>query len=74
MNSPVPRPAASDRLWLCYDDLHQPGRGYRFPCNAQGQVDLDALSETARAHYFYARAMVGHGLSTPHLRPGPELQ
>lgn len=41
------------------------GRGYAFPCDGNGRVDLDQLSERARINYLYARAMVGRELSVP---------
>ena len=41
------------------------GRGFASPCDAQGKVDLDALSDRARNNYFYARAMVGRELAVP---------
>lgn len=47
------------------------GRGYAFPCDAQGHVDLDRLSEQARNNYLYARAMVGRELSVPAVEPDP---
>lgn len=52
--------------------LFQPlfvGRGFEFPCDTQGLVDLDALSERARLNYFYARAMMGRELSYPRVQP-----
>ena len=30
-----------------------------FPCDELGEVELDALSESARENYLYARAVVG---------------
>lgn len=39
--------------------LYRQGCGLVFPCDAQGHVDLDGLSERARNNYLYARAMVG---------------
>lgn len=60
--SPGARCAAYE---LRFDSLLQPGRGYAFPCDAQGQVQLDALSERARANYLFARALVGRDLDTP---------
>jgi len=30
-----------------------------FPCDARGDVSLDALSDNARENYLYARAVVG---------------
>jgi hypothetical protein len=50
---------------LRYDDLFVAGRGYAFPCDADGRVDLDALSERARINYQYARAVVGRHTSMP---------
>ena len=50
---------------LCFRSLFQSGRGYAFPCDGAGRVDLDHLSETARDNYLYARAMVGRELAAP---------
>jgi hypothetical protein len=50
---------------LCFRSLFHSGRGYAFPCNSAGQVDLDCMTERARNNYFYARAMVGRELSAP---------
>ncbi len=50
---------------LCFRSLFDSGRGYAFPCDDSGRVDLDGLSERARNNYFYARAMVGRELSQP---------
>ena len=50
---------------LCFRSLFHSGRGYAFPCDPLGQVDLDNMSENARNNYFYARAMVGRELSPP---------
>jgi hypothetical protein len=53
---------------LHFQSLFDPGRGYAFPCDAEGQVDIDALSQTARDNYFYARIVVGRELSVPAVR------
>ena len=50
---------------LRFHSLFRPGRGYTFPCDAGGHVDLDAMSEGERTSYFYARAVIGHELSMP---------
>lgn len=57
--------SSSSHYQLCFRSLFQEGRGYAFPCDATGQVDLDNLSERARNNYFYARAMIGKELSVP---------
>lgn len=36
-----------------------------FPCDREGRVDLDALSERARTDYLFARAMVGREYARP---------
>ncbi|HEU5296681.1 MAG TPA: hypothetical protein VFU71_18005 [Burkholderiaceae bacterium] len=50
---------------LRFISLSDRGRGYTFACDAQGHVDIDALSDRGRASYFFARAMVGFMLSAP---------
>ncbi|AKJ28687.1 hypothetical protein [Caldimonas brevitalea] len=50
---------------LRFQSLFHAGRGYAFPCDAEGHVDIDALSERARANYLYARAVVGRELAPP---------
>lgn len=41
------------------------GRGYAFPCDAEGHVDIDKLSNLARTDYFYARTVIGREFLTP---------
>ena len=54
------------RRWeLRFVSLFDAGRGWGFPCDAQGRVDLDALSEQARANYLYARAVIGREVGLP---------
>jgi hypothetical protein len=50
---------------LRFQSLHRQGRGWAFPCNAQGEVDLDRLSERARNNYFFARALMGREYAFP---------
>jgi len=57
-----------DRYELRFRSLHRPGRGYTFPCDESGRVDLDALSDGERHSYLYARAIIGQELSFPAVR------
>lgn len=50
---------------LRFSHLFRPGRGYSFPCDAQGCVNLDGLSDKLRNNYLFARALVGHELAAP---------
>jgi hypothetical protein len=56
--------SSSPEYRLCFRALRS-GNGFAFPCNAQGQVDLDQMSERTRNNYFYARAMMGREVSYP---------
>ena len=56
---------------LRFRSLFDSGRGYAFPCDGSGRVDLDHLSERARNNYLYARAMVGRELAHPAVEPVP---
>ena len=57
--------SCSSPFQLRFRSLFDPGRGFAFPCDGSGRVDLDCLSETARNNYLYARAMVGRELEAP---------
>jgi hypothetical protein len=50
---------------LRFISLFNGGRGYVFPCDARGHVDVNNLSERIRSNYFYACAVVGREFSGP---------
>ncbi len=54
---------------LRYGSLFHEGRALAFPCDAQGRVDMNQLTERARHNYLYARAVVGREYATPSVRP-----
>jgi len=45
---------------LRFEPLVEQERAVCIPCDADGHVDLDALSEAARNAYFHARVLRGH--------------
>jgi hypothetical protein len=63
-----PNPAAA-RFELRFQSLFDEGRGYAFPCDAAGHVDLDAMSATLRTNYLFARTLVGRDFSMPAVLP-----
>jgi hypothetical protein len=65
MNERNPLHTDREHFELRYRSLSSHRCSYAFPCDAQGQVDLDRLSESARENYLYARAMVGFDLLEP---------
>ena len=54
---------------LRFQSLFDEGRALAFPCDAQGRVDLDTLSERARCNYLYARGLVGRDFAFPCIQP-----
>jgi len=52
-----------------FRSLFQEGRAYAFPCDADGRVDIDSLSDSARNNYFYARTVIGRELAMPAVQP-----
>lgn len=62
-------PAMHHRYELRFQSLFDGGRGLAFPCDADGHVELDALSERARCNYFYARSVIGRDFGVPAVLP-----
>lgn len=54
---------------IMFRSLYREGRGFAFPCDARGQVNLDDLSDFARNSYLYARALVGREFAAPSVQP-----
>ena len=65
MNNPSTFGAREVRYELRFISLFNRGRGYAFPCDADGNVEIDHLSVRGRSNYFYARMIVGNELSVP---------
>ena len=58
-------PSPGVRYELRFRSLSHAGRGYAFPCDADGNVNIDALGIKARMNYLHARTLVGRDLSCP---------
>ena len=52
-----------------FQSLFNAGESLVFPCDAEGHVPLDELSESARENYLYARAVVGREFAFPAVMP-----
>ena len=65
MTPPQTNSGSEVQFELRFVGLFDPGRGYAFPCDANGKVDLDELSESGRTNYFFARTLIGRDLSMP---------
>jgi len=58
--------ATVDRTYeIRFRSLVKEGRGLTFPCDMDGHVNLDSLSDAARNNYLYARALRGRDFATP---------
>jgi len=56
---------ASTGYELRFRSLFDEGRAYAFPCDAEGHVDMDSLSERSLNNYLYARSFIGREFSMP---------
>jgi len=50
---------------LRFQSLFHEGRALSFPCDSQGCVDMDTLSERALTNYLYARTVIGREFAMP---------
>ena len=57
--------ASSSPFEVWFASLFNEGRGLIFPCDEDGHVQIDALSDRGRSNYFFARAMLGREYATP---------
>ena len=59
----------TDRRWPHYEmtflSLFDERAAFSFPCDHEGRVDIDRLSEKARTNYLFARAMIGRDYALP---------
>jgi hypothetical protein len=59
------RPVPLATYEIRFQSLFNEGRALTFPCDAEGHVQMDELSDRARNNYLYARAVVGREFATP---------
>lgn len=72
MNTPLLAPCSTAPRGsheLRFDSAYHSGRAISIPCDAAGQVDLDALPAPLRNAYLGARALVGREYLYPTVRP-----
>jgi hypothetical protein len=65
MNAPQSTSNQATGYELRFRSLSAEGRVQAFPCDAEGHVDIDALSERTRIEYFYARTVIGREFALP---------
>jgi hypothetical protein len=53
------------RFELRFQFLFNPGRAMIFPCDSNGHVDLDSLSERARNNLYFVRTLIGRDYAVP---------
>ncbi len=61
----VQAPEPGHGFILRFRSLFDEGRGLAFPCDDNGQVDLDTLTERGLNNYLYARTVIGREFFTP---------
>jgi hypothetical protein len=66
----TPRTTLSNACFeLRLQSLFDQGRAWTLPCDAQGRVDLDRLSERARNNYFFVHSVIGRDVEAPSVCP-----
>jgi len=63
-------PSRDTGFQVRFQSLFREGRALAFPCDPKGHVDLDSLSDRAKANYLFARAMVGRDFALPAVQAG----
>jgi hypothetical protein len=63
------KPDSAVDFELRFASLFDQGRGYAFPCDAQGHVDMDTLSARALTNYLCARTLIGRDFAAPRVQP-----
>jgi hypothetical protein len=53
------------RYELRFQSLFHTGRALTFPCDPQGEVQWDAMTDGARASFLRAQGSVGRGYASP---------
>ncbi|MDB5861980.1 MAG: hypothetical protein JWQ76_5669 [Ramlibacter sp.] len=65
MQQPLSQACDPLQYELRYASLFVQGRGYAFPCDETGRVDVNRLSPRSRRNYSHARAALGNELGWP---------
>jgi len=68
ISSSLPAAESLARYELRFQSLFHTGRGLTFPCDRQGEVDWDAMTEGARASFLRAQGGVGREYASPAIR------
>lgn len=62
---PLPAAESRARYELRFQSLFHTGRALAFPCDSQGEVQWDAMTEGARASFLRAQGSVGREYASP---------
>ena len=62
------QPDAGSGYELYFPSLYSAVPALSFPCDAEGAVSLDSLSERLRGNYLCARSLMGRAYAAPTVR------
>jgi len=65
---PLAAPGPAARYELRFQSLFHTGRGLAFPCDRDGEVLWDAMTDGARAAFLRAQGGVGREYASPAVR------
>jgi hypothetical protein len=61
--------ATAHRFQIRFPSVSTHGHSMAFPCDAEGNVDLDGLSDESRCDYLFARIMMRRECASPEVVP-----
>jgi hypothetical protein len=61
------RYSATEEFRLSFEPLNRHATAYEFPCDANGNVALDAADDGMRMRYWYARGLIGRDYGLPRI-------
>jgi hypothetical protein len=62
---PLPAAESLARYELRFQSLFHTGRALTFPCDRQGEVQWDAMTDGARANFLRAQGSIGREWASP---------
>ena len=65
ISDPLPAAESIARYELRFQSLFHTGRALAFPCDRQGEVQWDTMTDRARASFLRAQGSVGREYASP---------
>ena len=54
-------------FYLIFSSVYDPGHRFAFPCNKEGEVNLNEITESMKLSYYYCKTLVGREFTHPEI-------